>query len=90
MNHAGYLPEFITVTDGKTHEVTIGRTLGFSRGSIVAIDRGYNDESWYKQLTEKGISVPELEELITAANKVCRAKSGTHVIEDEDGSGLMR
>jgi putative transposase len=55
LNHAGYLPEFVTVTDGKTHDVTIGRTLGFPRGSIVAIDRGYNDYGWYKQLTEKGI-----------------------------------
>ncbi len=55
MNHAGYLPEFVTVTEGKKHDVTVGRTLNFPRGSIVAIDKGYNDYSWYKQLTDKGI-----------------------------------
>jgi putative transposase len=55
LNHNGYLPEFVTVTEGKTHEVTVGRTLQFSKGSMVAVDRGYNDYSWYKQLTEKGI-----------------------------------
>jgi len=55
LNHAGYLPEFVTVTPGKTHDVTIGRTLTFSKGSIVAIDRGYNDYAWYNQLTERGI-----------------------------------
>jgi len=55
LNHAGYLPEFVTVTEGKTHDVTIGRTLKFPKGSIVAIDRGYNDYAWYNQLTEKGI-----------------------------------
>ena len=55
LNHAGYLPEFVTLTEGKTGDVTIGRTLKFPRGSIVAIDRGYNDYAWYNQLTEKGI-----------------------------------
>lgn len=55
LNHAGYLPEFVTVTEGKTHDVTIGRTLKFPKGSIVAMDRGYNDYGWYKQLTDKGI-----------------------------------
>lgn len=55
LNHAGYLPEFVTVTDGKTHDVTVGRTLQFPKGSIIAIDKGYNDYAWYKQLTDKGI-----------------------------------
>ena len=55
LNHNGYLPEFVTVTDGKDHDVTVGRTLEFPKGSIVAVDRGYNDYGWYNQLTEKGI-----------------------------------
>jgi putative transposase len=55
LNHAGYLPEFVTVTEGKVHDVTMGRMLKFPKGSIVAIDRGYNDYAWYNQLTEKGI-----------------------------------
>jgi len=55
LNHAGHIPEFVTVTDGKTHDVTIGRMLEFPRGSIIAIDKGYNDYAWYNQLTNKGI-----------------------------------
>lgn len=55
LNHDGYLPEFITITEGKTHDVTVGRTLTFPKGSIVAIDKGYNDYEWYNQLTEKGV-----------------------------------
>ncbi|PCJ90143.1 MAG: IS4 family transposase [Porticoccaceae bacterium] len=55
LNHAGYLPEFVTVTEGKTHDITVGRTLTFPKGSIVAIDKGYNDYAWYKQLTDKEI-----------------------------------
>ena len=55
LNHAGYLPEFVTITDGKTSDIKVGRTLEFPKGSMVAIDRGYNDYAWYNQLTEKGI-----------------------------------
>jgi hypothetical protein len=55
LNHDGYIPEFVAITDGKTSDVEIGRTLEFPKGSIVAIDRGYNDYAWYKQLTEKEI-----------------------------------
>jgi len=55
LNHTGYLPEFVTVTEGKTHDITVGRTLNFPKESIVAADKGYNDYSWYKQLTDKGI-----------------------------------
>ena len=55
LNHKGYLPEFVTITDGRDHDVTVGRTLTFPKGSIVAVDKAYNDYAWYKQLTDKGI-----------------------------------
>jgi hypothetical protein len=56
LNHAGYLPEFVTITDGKTSDIEAGRALDFPKGSMVAIDRGYNDYAWYNHLTEKEIS----------------------------------
>ncbi len=55
LNHAGYLPEFVTLTEGRKHDVTVGRILNFPKGSIVAMDKAYNDYSWYKQLTDNGI-----------------------------------
>ena len=51
MNHKGNLPEFVTVTDGKRHEVNEGQCMNFPKGSIVAIDRGYTDYGWYKTLS---------------------------------------
>ena len=57
LNHAGYLPEFVTVTEGSTHEVNIGKLLAFPKGSMIAMDRGYNDYGWYKSLTDKGYSL---------------------------------
>ncbi|MFT6331124.1 MAG: putative transposase [Bermanella sp.] len=55
MNHAGYLPEFVSITEGKVHDVHIGKLWNFPKGSIIAMDKGYNDYSWYKQLTDKEI-----------------------------------
>lgn len=55
LDHEGYLPAFVSITDGKTSDIKAGRTLSFPKGSIVACDRGYTDYTWYKQLTDKGI-----------------------------------
>jgi hypothetical protein len=55
LDHDGYLPEFVTLTDGKTTDIQAGRVLAFPTGSIVVYDRGYTDYEWYNQLTQKGI-----------------------------------
>ena len=55
LNHEGYLPKFITVTDGKSHDITAARTMDLPQGSIIVVDKGYNDYAWYKQLSDKGI-----------------------------------
>jgi putative transposase len=55
MNHKGNLPEFVTVTEAREHEVKQGRSVDFPKGSIVAVDRGYTDYAWYKTLSDKGI-----------------------------------
>jgi len=55
LNHSGYLPEFITITDGKVADVTAGRCINFPKGSIIVYDRGYNDYAWFNLLTSKEI-----------------------------------
>ena len=55
LDHAGHLPAFVTVTDGKTSDIEVGRTLNFVKGSIVVFDKGYTDYHWFKALNEKGI-----------------------------------
>ena len=55
LNHEGYLPEFITVTDGKTHDITAARAMDLPQGSIVVVDKDYNDYAWYKQLIDNNI-----------------------------------
>ena len=46
---------FLTVTDGKKHDVTQARSLTLPKGSIVAVDRGYIDYQWFDQLNRSAI-----------------------------------
>jgi hypothetical protein len=51
LDHDGYLPSFAVVTEGKTSEIRVARTLRFDPGTILAIDRGYIDYEWFRELT---------------------------------------
>jgi len=55
LDHDGLLPCFVSITDGKKHDVTIGRVLEFPADSIVVMDRAYTDYSWFNALNDKGI-----------------------------------
>lgn len=55
LDHSGYLPAFVAVSEGKTHETRIARSLSLPAGSIVAIDRGYLDYSWLDNLSRGGV-----------------------------------
>jgi Transposase DDE domain. len=55
LNHDGYLPELVSISDGKTADITAGRHINFLKGSIVVFDRGYNDYKWFNSLTSNGI-----------------------------------
>ena len=51
----GYLPTFMSLTDGKVHESQWAKALNLPRGSIAVFDRGFNDYNWYETLTKNGI-----------------------------------
>ena len=55
LDHDGYLPSFAVVTGGKTSEIKVARTLRFAPGTILAIDRGYNDYEWFRELTQEEV-----------------------------------
>lgn len=55
LDHEGGIPAFVSLTEGRVHEVNEARKLDLPAQSSVVMDRGYLDYSWYKQLTEKGI-----------------------------------
>lgn len=43
LNHKGYLPEFVTLTTAKQHEVNILKRISFKPGDVVVYDRGLVD-----------------------------------------------
>lgn len=55
LDHDGYLPSFAVVTEGKTSEIKVARTLRFAPGTILAIDRGYVDYEWFGELTQEEV-----------------------------------
>ncbi|HGJ64219.1 TPA: IS4 family transposase [bacterium] len=55
LDHDGYLPCFVNITDGKTHEVNIAKGLELPKGSIVAMDKGYIDYEMLQRWTHDGV-----------------------------------
>ena len=66
LDHEGLLPALVAMTENKTHELSAARALRLPNGarpdisdysgSIVVMDRGYNDDVWYNQLNNNDIS----------------------------------
>jgi hypothetical protein len=55
LDHDGYLPSVVVVTEGKRHDVRVARTLRFDPGTIVVLDRAYVDYAWFGRLTGDGV-----------------------------------
>jgi len=55
LDHDGYLPSFGVITEGKRSELEVARSLKLDVGTILAIDRGYNDFEWFKEMTQSGV-----------------------------------
>ena len=55
LDHDGYLPTYAYIENAKKHDVAIARKVPLSPGSIIAMDRGYNDYKLYAQWTENEI-----------------------------------
>lgn len=56
-DHSGALPSFLTVTDGKRHDVRVVKetSLPLLPDSIISVDKAYIDYKWLYSLNEKGI-----------------------------------
>jgi IS4 transposase len=57
LDHTGYLPSFIVLTDGNTHDINVVKEASYgvpalSPDSILLIDRAYIDYNWLYSLTK--------------------------------------
>lgn len=55
LDHSGYLPTFVSITEGNVHEVSWVKTLQLPRGSFIVFDKGFVDYAWFGSLIPKGI-----------------------------------
>ena len=104
LDHEGYLPTFVRVTNGKTSDIEAARALTLPKGSIVAADRAYVDFAWTDSLISEGIhlvtrlkrgiqyGVVETREVNAKrreGEKAVPASAAAHrVPRSEDGEGL--
>jgi hypothetical protein len=57
LDHSGYLPSFVVLSDGKTHDITVVKDEAFGfpslpPDSILLIDRAYIDYNWLYSLAQ--------------------------------------
>jgi hypothetical protein len=85
LDHDGYLPSFAVVTEGKTSEIRVARTLRFDPGTILAIDRGYNDYEWFRELTTQEVYfVTRMKEkAVCVVEEECRLPQNSNVVSDQ-------
>lgn len=55
LDHDGYLPMVLTITEGKRRETPVARHQSFAPGTILVFDRGYLDLSWFAELSAAGV-----------------------------------
>jgi hypothetical protein len=55
LDHDGYLPSVVVITEGRCHDVRVAGQFHFDPGTIVVVDRGYVDYTWFGKLTAQGV-----------------------------------
>lgn len=55
LDHAGNIPSFVVVTDGKRHDISVAREVfALVPDSIYCFDKGYTDFAWFRQIQDTG------------------------------------
>jgi hypothetical protein len=55
LDHREYLPCWALITDGKTHESTVAKTLVFEPETVVVMDRAYNNYEMFGNWTARRV-----------------------------------
>ena len=55
LDHDDYLPSYVLISEAKLHDSKVLKLLKLQPGSIVAMDRAYNDYRQFSRWTEDGI-----------------------------------
>lgn len=85
LDHDGYLPSYAYLSNGKKHDVSVARKFPLAPGSIVTMDRGYNDYSLFSFWIERGVffvtRMKENADYIT--EEILPVPQGRNILSDE-------
>lgn len=70
LDHDGYLPTVLVMTEGKRHDLTVARQQVFAPDTVLVFDMGYIDYAWLAHLQRTGVT------FVTR----CRANTDYHVV----------
>lgn len=87
LDHDGHLPCYAMITEGKVADVTIAQQLKLPKGSLVVMDRGYNDYRLFARWTAEGVGfVTRLKKnALWASRKKRPVKAGGNIRRDTEG-----
>ena len=84
LDNQGWLPQYAVVSDGKTADVKVARSLHFEPGAMLVFDRGYEDHKWWRKLDAGGVYfVSRLKDSTNYSIVERRQAVGKNVIRDE-------
>src|SRR5260370_11757266 len=85
LDHDDYLPSYVLITEAKNSDVRMAQSRDLNAGSIVAMDRGYNDYALFGKWTDSAVFfVTRLKD--NAAYEVVESAMGPsprHILADE-------
>ena len=55
LDHDGYLPSYAVITDGKKSDIRVAWGMKFAAGTVLVVDRGYNDYDWFAELSDQEV-----------------------------------
>lgn len=56
LDHDGYLPTVLVITEGHRHDMTVARRQTFAPGTVLVFDMGYIDYAWLAHLQRTGVT----------------------------------
>jgi len=57
LDHAGYLPAYAVITEGKQHEIRVARAMRFEPDTLLVLDRVSPDYAWCAEVMDKAVGV---------------------------------
>jgi Domain of unknown function (DUF4372)/Transposase DDE domain len=85
LDHDDYLPRYVLITEAKCSDVKMADAFPLNPGSIVAVDRGYNDyELFFKWTAEEIYFVTRLKEnAVYEVVEECTVPEGRNIRSDQ-------